>query len=82
MFNSIHDHLHAIEQRLERNIFPWLGSRPLDTITPSEVLEVLRRIEARGANETAHCCRSICSQIFRNQTDSGGTPVPLPFLPA
>lgn len=59
------NHLHTIEQRLEKNILPWLGSRSLDTITPSEVLEVMRRIEARGANETAHRCRNICSQIFR-----------------
>jgi len=59
------NHRKTIEQRLEKNILPWLGSRQLDTITPSEILDVLRRIEARGAYETAHRCLNVCSQIFR-----------------
>lgn len=47
-------HVHNITRRLERDIFPWLGGRPISAITAPELLAVLRRIEARGAVETAH----------------------------
>lgn len=51
--------------RLEANIFPWLGGRPIAEITAPELLEALRRIEDRGAIETAHRVKQICGQIFR-----------------
>lgn len=57
--------------RLTNNVFPWLGSRPIKEITPMELLAVLKRIESRGAAETAHRCRSICGQIFRFAIASG-----------
>ena len=43
-----------IIERLERDVFPWLGKAPVANITPPLLLEVLRRIEARGVVETAH----------------------------
>src|SRR3990167_9406284 len=43
-----------IIQRLENDAFPWLGGRPIADITPHELLKVLRRIEERGAVESAH----------------------------
>jgi len=58
-------HTNTTLKRLKGNIFPWLGTRPVKEITSSEVLSVLRRIEQRGAIETAHRCKSICSQVFR-----------------
>lgn len=51
--------------RLENDAFPWLGARPIAEITPPEVLKVLRRIEERGAIESAHRVRNYCGQIFR-----------------
>src|ERR1700687_4498414 len=54
-----------IIRRLERDIFPWLGSRPIADITPPELLTCLRRIESRGAIETAHRAKQSCGQIFR-----------------
>lgn len=50
---------------LESNIFPWIGSTPINTITPPALLQVIQRIEARGAIETAHRDLSVCGQIFR-----------------
>lgn len=47
-------HATKIIRRLEADIFPWLGGRPIAEITAPEVLTVLRRIEARGALDTAH----------------------------
>lgn len=52
-------------QRLERDIFPWIGKRPVGSITAPELSAVLRRIEARGAVETAHRALRNCGQIFR-----------------
>ena len=58
-------HARTVTSRLERDIIPWLGSRPIKEITAPEVLTVLRRIESRGAGETAHRCKTIVSQVFR-----------------
>lgn len=60
-----------IMQRLEKDTFPWLGPRPLAEITPPELLKVLRRIEERGAIETAHRVRNYCGQIFRYAIATG-----------
>ena len=51
--------------RLKQNVFPWLGSLRIAEIEVPELLAILQRIEKRGAIETAHKLRSICSQIFR-----------------
>ena len=47
-------HADKIIRRLELNVFPYIGARPVKAITAPELLAVLRRVEARGANETAH----------------------------
>ena len=57
--------------RLERDIFPWLGSRPISEITAPDLLKVLRRIEGRGAAETAHRARQISGQVFRYAIATG-----------
>jgi integrase len=51
--------------RLEQDIFPWLGRKPLAAITAPMLLECLRRVEARGAIETAHRIKQACGQVFR-----------------
>jgi integrase len=52
-------------RRLEANIFPWLGTRPVREVTAPELLTVLRRIESRSANDTAHRALQDCGRIFR-----------------
>jgi len=47
-------HGERILRRLEKDIFPWIGKRPISEITAPELLSVLRRMESRGAIETAH----------------------------
>lgn len=64
-------HAITIRRRLELNVFPWIGERPIIEIKAPELLMVLRRIESRGALETAHRVRSICSQIFRYAVATG-----------
>lgn len=61
----------TILARLEQNVFPWLGSRLISDITPPDLLAILRKMENRGAVETAHRVRSSCSQIFRYAIATG-----------
>lgn len=51
--------------RFENDVFDRIGQKPIETITPTEVLEVLRSIEERGVLETAHRVQSLMSQVFR-----------------
>jgi integrase len=64
-------HSKTIIRRLELNIFPWLGTRPVAFISAPELLAVLRRIEDRGALETAHRVKQICGQVFRYAIATG-----------
>ncbi len=57
--------------RLEQDVFPWLGKLPVGDIKPPALLECLRRVEARGAIETAHRIRQACGQVFRYGIASG-----------
>ena len=66
-------HSSTIIRRLELNIFPWLGMKPIASITAPELLAVLRRIENRGAIETAHRVKQICGQVFRYTIATGRT---------
>ena len=56
------DHTQA---RLNNDILPLLGSSPIASITTPDVLAALRRIEDRGAIDTAHRVKNIISQIMR-----------------
>ena len=58
-------HSEKIIRRLERDVFPWLGGKPIADVTAPDLLAVLRRIEARGVIETAHRVLQVCGQIFR-----------------
>jgi integrase len=57
-------HADKVRCRLKKNVYPYLGRRPIREITVPEVLAVLRRIEARGAVDTAYRVRQHLSQIF------------------
>lgn len=52
-------------------LFPWLGSKPVSTITPADLLAALRRIESRGRHETAHRTKQRASQVFRYAIATG-----------
>ncbi|MBF0185561.1 MAG: integrase arm-type DNA-binding domain-containing protein [Magnetococcales bacterium] len=58
-------HSSKIIQRLERDAFPWVGSKGIATLTAPELLVVLRRVEARGTVETAYRLSQNLGQIFR-----------------
>ena len=56
---------------LERNVFPWLGSKPITDILPMDILTCLRRVEDRGTIETAHRTLQLCGQVFRYAVATG-----------
>ncbi len=58
-------HAERTRIRLERDAFPWLGRRLIGEIEAPELLQCLRRVEARGAIETAHRIKDACGQVFR-----------------
>jgi integrase len=52
-------------ERMEKDLFPYIGKLPLQSITAPLLLHSLRRIENRGASETAHTLRQTAGQVFR-----------------
>ncbi|SDX15374.1 protein of unknown function [Lysobacter enzymogenes] len=54
-----------VEAWLEVNVFPWIGARPAAELTAADFLALARRIEARGALESAHRIMQKCGEIMR-----------------
>jgi integrase len=69
--NWVPSHGEKIIRRFERDVFPWIGAHPIANITAPIILTVLRRIEARGALETAHRAHQNCGQVFRYAVATG-----------
>lgn len=65
------DHGERILARFNNDVFPWLGAKPIRDITAPKLLEVIRRIEARGALDTAHRALANCGQVFRYAIATG-----------
>ena len=66
-------HAERILIRLEKDIFPFIGSKPIAEIDAPELLNALTRIENRGAVDTAHRAHQNCGQIFRYAIATGKT---------
>jgi integrase len=64
-------HSDKIIRRLERDVFPWIGSKPVNAIRPTELLTLLKRVEDRGAIETTHRVQQNCGQVFRYAVATG-----------
>ena len=64
-------HSEKLIRRFERDVFPWIGAHPVAQITAQDLLLVLRRIESRGAVDTAHRAQQNCSQVFRYAVATG-----------
>ncbi|MFZ5757908.1 MAG: tyrosine-type recombinase/integrase [Pseudomonadota bacterium] len=57
-------HADKLQRRLDKDIYPWLGKRPIADITTQELLKTLERIQERGAIDTARRAQQSCAQIF------------------
>ena len=60
-----------IKSRLDSDVLPWLGNKPIASIKAMEVLAVLRRIEERGAINSAHQARTTIGQVLRYGVATG-----------
>jgi len=58
-------HRGTVARRLELYVYPHIGDRNIEEVTPPEVLRFVRLLEGRGKNETASRILGICSQVFR-----------------
>lgn len=64
-------HAERVLSRLERDVFPMVGTLPIGEVTPRMLLLAMRKIEARGVIETAHRALQDCSQVFRYAVAEG-----------
>ena len=58
-------HKQRTQNLISTHLVPAFGSTPIKDITPSVVLKALRKIEAKGHNETAHKTKQVAGQVFR-----------------
>lgn len=67
--NQIHQwsasHTRDVERRLQGNIFPTLGHRPIGELEAPELLAAIRKVESRGSHDLAHRVLQVCGQVFR-----------------
>lgn len=64
-------HADDVLRRLEVNIFPHLGHRPIGDIEAPELLMTVRKIEARGAHDLAHRVLAVAGQVCRYGVATG-----------
>jgi len=57
--------------RLERNVFPVIGHKPVAHIEPKDVVRMMELIQGRGATDIARRVRNTCSQVFRYALTKG-----------
>jgi integrase len=65
------NYLDKIERRLVKNVYPWLGSRPIADITTPEYVAVIHRARDRGVADTARRVRETCNCVFRHAVENG-----------
>jgi integrase len=65
------NHANAVRATLERDAFPFLGDSRIEAITPPMVLEVVKKIESRGALEVAHKVLQRMNAVFRFAVQTG-----------
>lgn len=64
-------HAHTVLSRLEKNVFPYIGNRPIRDLTALNILDVLLIAQKRGVVNTAHRCLSDCTQILQYAVITG-----------
>lgn len=75
------DHAANVLTRLEKDLFPFIGGKPVAEIEPPAILKCLRRIEERGALDSAHRAKTTAGQVLRYAVSIGkATRDPTPDL--
>jgi integrase-like protein/Arm domain-containing DNA-binding protein len=76
----VESHTIDVKRRLEANIYPTLGQRPIAEIDAPELLAAVRRIESRGSHDLAHRVLQVCGQVFRYEIATGKCSRDLPRI--
>ncbi len=63
--------LERVDRCLQSDLLPWVGKLPVKDVTAPVLLEVVRRVEQRGAIETAHRTLQTAGRIFRYAIATG-----------
>ena len=71
MKNKADSHKEKVIRRFELYLFPWIGKKPISSITAPQMLETLRRIEKQNKVETAHRTLQTAGQVFRYAVQTG-----------
>ena len=58
------DHAETILTRMEKDMFPRIGAKPITEVTAKDIRAILDQVKERGAVDTARRCRTIASQVF------------------
>lgn len=73
MKDKAESHKNKVIRRFELYLFPWLGKKPISSITAPEILEALKRVEKLNKLETAHRTLQTAGQVFRYAVQTGRT---------
>ena len=65
MSDKAKSYMRMVKLRLKKHVLPFIGEMPIEEITPKDVLEICRKIEDDGHEETARRVKTITGQIFR-----------------
>lgn len=71
MKSKADSHKEKVIRRFELYLFPWIGKKPISSITAPQMLETLRRIEKQNKLETAHRTLQTAGQVFRYAVQTG-----------
>lgn len=71
MKGKAESHKNKVIRRFELYLFPWLGKKPISSITAPEILESLKRVEKLNKLETAHRALQTAGQVFRYAVQTG-----------
>ena len=58
-------HTYRTGSYLKRDVFPWIGKTHISQVTPSDIIRIMQRVEARGAAEAARRVRQYILQIYK-----------------
>lgn len=64
-------HADNVLKRLERNVFKYIGSRPIKEVTPPELLNAVQSLEKEGKRDLAHRMLQHCSKIYGYAISAG-----------
>jgi len=64
-------HTDRVIKSLEQDVFPVIGYRPINELSPPDILEVVRKVESRDALDVAGRILQRCNAIFRYAVQTG-----------